>query len=90
MSLERRRDRLEETDENAAVCDHCGRRFSRQSHLALHRGLDHPESMDEREREAFETAHAEETEELRLFRLKAILVLVFVYFGFLMLYALVT
>lgn len=91
MSLEESNENVldVETDAEAAVCAHCGRPFVRESQLALHRGLDHPEAMDEMEREAFENAHAEESEAIRLFRLKAIFALVVVYFGFLIIYALV-
>ena len=39
------------------------------------RGLDHSELLNDVEREAFETAHEVEHEEICLFRLKAIFVL---------------
>lgn len=77
-------------DENAAVCGYCGRPFVRETQLSLHRGLDHPDALTDDERAAFEAAHAAESEAIRLFRLKAILALVVVYFGFLIVFALVT
>lgn len=76
-------------DEDAAVCAYCGRPFVHEAHLALHRGLDHREAIDDAEREAFEEAHADENESIRLFRLKAIFVLVIVYFVFVMAYMLI-
>ena len=87
MSLEGAGENAIEADD--IVCAHCSRPFVRESHLALHRGLEHSEAMDSAEREAFEAARTAETEELRLFRLKAIFVLVCIYFGFLIVYALV-
>ncbi|WP_435069354.1 C2H2-type zinc finger protein [Haloplanus sp. C73] len=77
-------------DATAHVCERCGRPFTREQHLALHRGLNHPETLSDAEREAFETARDEETEELRRFRLLALAALVGLYFGFLMTYAVVT
>lgn len=85
MSLERSHETTAPDD--AAVCAYCGRPFVREDHLALHRGLDHSTVLTDAERDAFETARAEEGETLRLFRLKAIFVLVLLYFGFLMAYA---
>jgi hypothetical protein len=76
-------------DDNAAVCAYCGRPFVRETHLALHRGLDHPEAIDGTEREAFEEAHSDEQAAIRLFRLKAIFALVVIYFVFFMVYVLV-
>lgn len=72
-----------------ASCEYCGRRFPREDLLALHRGLDHPGEITDEERAAFEDARAAEAESLRLFRLRVVLVLVVVYFGFVMVYALV-
>lgn len=71
-------------------CERCGRPLPEADLLALHRGLDHYGDLTETEREAFEEAYAAETETLRLFRLKAIGALVLLYFGFLVLYAVVT
>ena len=70
-------------------CPYCDRRFAREEWLALHRGLEHGERVGETEREAFEAAYDAEAEGIRLFQLKALAVLVLVYFGFLLVYAFV-
>lgn len=75
--------------EGPFVCEFCGRPFAREAYLALHYGVDHDEPMDDERREVFEAARDEEEAELRQFRLKALLALVLVYFGFLMLWAVV-
>jgi len=67
-------------------CRYCGQRFTREEWLALHRGLDH-EGLTDTERAAFLAAREAEDEQLRLFRLKALLALVALYFGFVMAYA---
>ncbi|WP_049935499.1 hypothetical protein [Haloplanus natans] len=77
-------------DETPVVCDRCGRPFADETHLALHRGLDHEDTLSETERAAYETALEEEVAELRRFRLLALAGLVAIYFGFLMTYAVVT
>jgi hypothetical protein len=68
-------------------CPYCGRRFAREPWRDLHRGQEHGERLDAAEREAYEAAHDAEAEDIRMFRLKALAVLVLVYFGFLMVYA---
>lgn len=68
-------------------CEYCDRRFAENDLLALHRGLAHGGQLAEREREAFETAYAGEEEELRLFRLKALLALMVLYFLLLFAYS---
>ncbi len=77
-----------ETD--AFVCDHCGAPFATEEYRALHWGLEHGESLGDEQRAAFEDAAADETETLKLFRLKALGLLVLLYFGLLMTYAVVT
>jgi len=76
-------------DATAYTCSYCGRPFARESWLALHRGLAHPNELDDEEVEAFRAAHDEEEESLSAFRLQALGALVLIYFGFLMVYALV-
>ncbi|MFC7139025.1 C2H2-type zinc finger protein [Halosimplex aquaticum] len=76
-------------DRTPAECAYCGRPFESDGLLALHRGQVHPDAIDEAEREAYEEAHEAETGQLRRFRLKALAVLVVVYFGLLMVYAVV-
>ena len=71
-------------------CPYCGRPFSEEEYRTLHVGLDHHEECTEAELEAFREAYRDETEEIRLFRLKAIGALVLLYFGFLFTYSFVT
>lgn len=68
-------------------CDYCDRPFPTSDRLDLHRGIEHFGRLDESERETFEAARAEERDDLSRFRLKALGVLVLLYFGFLFLYA---
>jgi hypothetical protein len=76
-------------DATAHRCDRCGRPFTRDRFLALHRGLEHPEDLSTAERDAFEAAREAEESQLYRFRLLALAALVALYFGFLMLYAVV-
>lgn len=78
-----------DADAETFVCERCGRPFAREEYLALHYGVDHAEAMDEDQRAAYEAALDAEDGELRKFRLKALLALVVVYFGFLLLWAVV-
>lgn len=68
-------------------CPYCDRRFAREAYRDLHLGQEHGDRLDAAERAAYEAAHDAEAEEIRLFRLKALAVLVLVYFGFLVVYA---
>lgn len=70
-------------------CRYCGRPFARESFRTLHRGLEHAGELTDEERTAFRDAYREEYEQIRLFRLKALGALVVLYFGLLMVYALV-
>ncbi|WP_424018290.1 C2H2-type zinc finger protein [Halorientalis pallida] len=74
-------------DADPSVCAHCGAPFADEELLALHRGIDHPDALDESERDAFEAAYESEQERLRLFRLKALGALVLLYFGLLITYS---
>jgi len=76
-------------DRSAVDCEYCGRPFAGESLLALHRGHAHPTQITESECEAFEDAYDAETGQLRRFRLKSLTALVLLYFGLLMVYALV-
>ena len=69
------------------TCPYCDRAFARDDYRDLHLGVDHADDLTDAERERYETALAEEEKELRLFRYKAVGLLVLVYFGFLILYA---
>jgi hypothetical protein len=73
----------------AYECAYCGRPFAREEWLALHRGLDHPGLVDDAEAEAFREAYGDEQDELGQFRLKALGALILVYFGLLLIYAVV-
>ncbi|RXK52049.1 C2H2-type zinc finger protein [Halorientalis pallida] len=75
------------SDADPVVCDHCGAPFAEAELLALHRGIDHADALDASERDAFEDAYESEEERLRLFRLKALGALVFLYFGLLITYS---
>ena len=68
-------------------CPYCGRRFAREGYRDLHLGQVHADRLDAAERAAYEEARDAEAEEIRMFRLKALAVLVLVYFGFLIVYA---
>ncbi|MFC6836341.1 C2H2-type zinc finger protein [Halomarina ordinaria] len=70
-------------------CEFCERRFAHEEWLVLHRGLEHGDRLSEAEYERFQETYEDEEEELNLFRLKALALLVFVYFGFLITYAFV-
>lgn len=73
--------------EEPHVCGHCGAPFTQAQLLALHRGLDHPNDLDEGERDAYEAALDDENDEIRRFRIIALGGLVLLYFGFLFAYA---
>ncbi|MDT3436842.1 DNA-binding protein [Haloarcula sp. 1CSR25-25] len=76
---------MEETP--AGTCEHCGHPFPTSERLVLHKGIEHPSQLDDSEQEAFESAVTEEEADLRTLRLKALAVLVLLYFGLLILYA---
>ena len=69
-------------------CPYCGRPFPDEELLALHRGLDHPDRIDAEERAAYEAAYRAEADPLRRYRIAAVGVLVVLYFGLLMAFAL--
>jgi len=73
----------------ATECPYCGRPFAREKLLALHCGHAHAEKLTDEEQSAFEAAFEDERTALRRFRLKALGALVVLYFGFLLVYALV-
>ena len=73
-----------ETPEHS--CEDCGRRFYTEDLLVLHRGVTHPGALDDAEREAYREAYAAEERAIRSFRIRALGILVLLYFGFLFLY----
>ena len=60
--------------DDAPRCSHCGDAFPSERLRALHRGLEHHDSLDDDERAAFEDAYHDESEDLRSFRLRALAV----------------
>ena len=74
-------------DADTYACSYCGRPFTREEYLVLHRGLAHPDALTDAERDAYEDAYAEEQAEIKRFRIIALGVLVAIYFGFLFTYA---
>jgi len=70
------------------ACDDCGRAFHTEDLLVLHRGVRHPGVIDAAEQEAYREAYAEEERAIRSFRIRALGVLVVLYFGLLFLYVL--
>lgn len=79
---------FERPDEAAGTCPRCGRPFARAEYVTLHLGLDHPETLSEDDRERFAEVYRGETDEIKRFRLKALAVLIAMYFAFLYLYLL--
>lgn len=77
-------------EETVHRCPDCERPFPDAELLALHRGLEHDATLPEADRETVASARETERRRLRLFRLRALAVLVVLYFGLLILYALVT
>lgn len=71
----------------ATTCDYCGRPFAAQDRLTLHKGLAHYGVISASEKESFKSELADEADELRTFRLKALGMLVILYFGLLLMYA---
>ena len=76
-------------DQRPVECAYCDRPVESDALLALHRGQRHADVITDEEQAAYESAYEAESGQLRRFRLKALVVLVVIYFGFLMVYALV-
>ncbi|WP_158057399.1 hypothetical protein [Halorussus halophilus] len=74
-------------DETPSSCPYCQRPLGSEELVALHKGLDHWERLDDEERETFYDAYEDESEDLRTFRLKMLGILMLVYFGFLFTYS---
>nr|WP_239642025.1 hypothetical protein [Natrinema versiforme] len=75
--------------EPPARCPYCDRPFRRTRYERLHRGLEHPGRLSDRECATVERAVREEDTALRRFQLYALGVLVLLYFGLLILAAFV-
>jgi hypothetical protein len=68
------------------VCRVCGRAFPEPRLLVLHRGVRHAGALTDEEKEAYVEAYQEEEAALHSFRIRALAVLVVLYFGVLFLY----
>lgn len=71
------------------TCEYCGRALPAADLLVLHRGLAHPDELDDAERERFRETYRSESDDISRFRIAAVGVLVLLYFGFLFTYILV-
>lgn len=71
------------------TCEYCGARFVDERLLALHYGLEHEGRLDDDQQAAYAEAAADERDDIRLFRLKALAGLLVIYFGFIYVYAFV-
>ena len=74
------------TADAAYVCSDCGRAFHTADLRVLHRGVRHPNALDAAEQEAYREVYREEERAIRSFRIRALGVLVVLYFGLLFLY----
>lgn len=70
-------------------CPHCARSFATAHLRTLHLGEAHPEGLGDEQWRAVDDARAAEAAELRRLRLKMAMLVVGLYFGFVVLYALV-
>jgi hypothetical protein len=68
-------------------CPYCNQPFPTDDTLTLHKGIEHPDDLSAAEQDAYERTRDEEEEGLRLFKLKSLVALVVIYFGFIMVYA---
>lgn len=75
-------------DETPVVCAYCGFELTDEKQYRLHLGLEHYGSVTDEEREQFRQTYYEENESLNRFRILALGALVALYFGFLVIYAL--
>ena len=76
-------------DAEVHECPFCSRPFADAELLRLHEGLDHPDHLGDDERATFERVYDEETDDLRRYQLIAIGAIVLLYFGLLVVYALI-
>ena len=70
------------------VCPYCGLELPEERQFRLHLGLEHYGRLTETEREEFRAAYRAEADALDRFRIIALGGLVLLYFGFLLVYAL--
>ena len=74
-------------DETPVVCPYCGFELAAEKQRRLHLGLEHYAELTDDEREAFKQTYTQEEESLNRFRIVALGGLVALYFGFLVVYA---
>jgi hypothetical protein len=75
------------SNEPPVECPYCDDPFPDDEILLLHKGQRHPEELSAAERSDLRDAHERESEQVRMFRLKALAALILVYFGLIMTYA---
>ena len=76
-----------EHDSRPLECPYCEEPFADSQLLALHAGLEHSEALTPPEERAYLEAYEAESEEIRMFRLKALAALVLIYFLLLFAYS---
>lgn len=74
-------------DAEPVVCPYCGFELTDDTQYRLHLGLEHYGSLSEDEREQFKQTYTDEEKTLNRFRIIALGGLVALYFGFLIVYA---
>lgn len=77
---------VERPEGEVHACPHCDRPFARAEYVVLHVGLEHPGSLSADDRERFAAVYRGETGEIKRFRLKALALLIGLYFTFLFVY----
>jgi hypothetical protein len=75
-------------DETPVVCPYCGFELTDDEQYRLHSGLEHYSALTDDERDAFRETYSNEEAALNRFRIIALGGLVVLYFGFLVIYAL--
>jgi len=68
-------------------CPYCGFELPADDQYRLHLGLNHYDNLDDADQQAFRDAYKQEEEALTRFRIIALGGLVVLYFGFLLVYA---
>jgi len=74
-------------DSEPVVCPYCGFELTDETQYRLHLGLEHYGSLTDDERDGFKEAYTAEEATLNRFRIIALGGLVALYFGFLVIYA---
>jgi len=74
-------------DAEPQICPYCGFALPTVDQYRLHLGLAHYEQLNEADQQAFREAYQQEEESLTRFRIIALGGLVGLYFGFLLIYA---